>query len=285
MAMRVQKADRKPTKERNVKVKPCKESNAISVVAFALEFQREFTPGELRVLLSLHQGDEDELPQSQRHEAFSVNFNPGTQQQFASPKELGGVSFAALLPNGRQRWSFTVQQNTVVVQCTEYTRWAEISEKALGLIARFIPLVADANEAVAVGIEYQDDFLVSDGSAGWERELFQAESVYLPAYIFDLEEFWHVHTGCFSLVPPVNGGESERMLTKVNLNYIHDQKQGLKLVSTTHHRIAFGTPQKDFETFVSGQIRKYIEIIHDENKRVMRALLSKTMLKTIGLED
>lgn len=267
-----------------MKVKPCRDANAIMIVAFALEFQRDFSVGELQLLLSLHKGDEDALPQVQKHESFSIQLNPGSHQQITGPTDLGGVTFSLMLPNGTHEWSFMARQNTVVIQCTNYTRWSEISNKAFDFINRFVPKISESNMVNAIGIEYRDEFLIRDSSAGWMQELFKTDTVYMPSYLFDVNKLWHSHSGCITDVTIDEEEAAEQMLTKINIDYIHEQGVGHKVVSTTHHRISFGDMKSNFVDFSQGEMASYVEAMHDKNKSVIRNLLSDDMLKAINLE-
>jgi uncharacterized protein (TIGR04255 family) len=262
-----------------VNVVPCREQNAIKMVAFVFEFQTPFSGGALEVIESLHQDDDDGLPGVQRHEEVAFQLGPnGVQSSHSS--SAGGITFQCVAPDGEVQWAFTAQQQTAIIRCADYSRWASIFQRSKSLLAKYLPILFEGNAITSVGLEYRDEFKVMDPSASWREELFNVNSNHIPSMIFGMEDLWHSHSGFFS--PEDEKGN--KLLTRINLDYL-DAGKNQRLVSVvTHHRIALNQiVSEDVEGFLGDPMIELFEEMHSVNKDVFSNMLSEQMKDIIKL--
>lgn len=261
-------------------VRPSRTENAIKVVAFAFQFERSFTLGELSVLESLHEGANDSLPRKQRLEALTIQFNPASPGiQTSAQPNTGGITFDRLTPTGEAEWAFTAKDNTAVVQCTVYSRWEEIWGNARAYVERFLPVLGENNRIISAGLEYLDEFVILDEKTDWISDLFDRNSKHLTQNMFETDSYWHCHTGFFSPTQDDRG----RFLTRINLDYINNNEAEHVVVSKMQHQLQL-VEAIPFPEFLQNDMNGFIEDMHNLNKSVLFDMLSNEMAAAIKLE-
>ena len=263
-------------------VTPCREKNAIKNVAFAVHFQNAFSEHNLDKLKKPHQGKKDYFPSLEEKRAVSIEFDPASKVQKADNEKLAGLVFRRFNTDGTYSWKFTIEDDLAVVECADYTQWAEVWDKSKDLLNRFVAPVVENNPVTVAGLEYLDEFLIhSDPRENdWFCQLFSEETKYLNADALRPSPFWHSHTGFFT---EDESNNTPRMLTRINLDCLMEQSdQKYKVLCLIHHRIDLIEPTT-FQIFETEQMDDFFEEMHRSNKDVLRDLLTDTMCTSIGL--
>lgn len=265
-------------------VKPCNDGNAIRVAAFALEFPEGIDESIVAELIKVYHENDDlveALPRKQINHALTLNLESPSN---ASVKTIDGVTFDRLTSDGKQEWAIVLARNSIVVSCGKYTRWEDV----LANVKRYFDIVLrvlDGRAISIVGLEYVDEFIISNHTEDWKGEMLNNKSKYLPSNIFELPDLWHSHHGFI-----VNGGSSNvnATLNNFNVDYLIEDQA----ISATHKvmmRIQHRTELKELEAcsddFFDRIALKIFKNNHTLNKDIMRNVLSKEMCVEIQLGD
>ena len=88
---------------------------------------------------------------------------------------LGGV-LQNLQPDGRPIWTLRVGDNAIVVSCTKYERWEDISSKALDHIQAAIAFVNnDSNAVTSLIHQIVDRFVTANKDEYYIRQVFNTQ--------------------------------------------------------------------------------------------------------------
>lgn len=260
-------------------VHACNENNAIKVVAFAFEFTREVSDKVIEDFINIYENDsslKEKFQEKKPHQGITIKIDDTGQQ--VSHSALSGVTLESI-KNDILEWTFQFRNDAVIVTCSKYTSWNEIWSESRGFFEKVLNIVKE-QEIRLVGIEYIDEFIVSDNLMPWKQELFKVDSKYIPSYIFDNEEFWHVHQGfLLTKKEPIDF----KLLTNLNIDFKqNDGSEDHFLYMRTQHKSIFLESKKLNELFTD--IDKIFEISHNLSKEMMNNLLSEEMLDNINLK-
>jgi len=257
-------------------------NNAIEKVAFIFVLSAQINDIVIKNVITNYQNTPDmiaKLPRCQPQNMISFQIGPMAEQQphMQSPM-MNGVIFDTLLPDGRQKWFVNLSNNFLTIGCSAYTRWPEIWATAKEYIDFFMP-VLEGNSIQEIGIEYIDEFGISDISQDWKKELFREGNNFIPNHIWSRDDFWHIHQGYFL-------NHEHKILNNINMNYFLDEKMSPKVVIQTHHKTTCSDliPITNDTSDVISAIEPIIEQNHLLNKEVMCNLLSSEICKRIQLE-
>lgn len=280
--------------------KPIRADNAIDEIAFVLQFKSFFSGEEvLKNLIDLQSELKEDLPDYNITSGFMFQFGAQQGQNIQPDKQIGIVCFKRSKnePN-RHEWALRVEANRIAVTCSEYTKWEEISTKAKGYLRAALNKVSLKDNPI-VEIVYQcvDKFICQHKNIAF-NDLFKSDSEFLTAHITrDTPEAWHIHQGWFEPLDSV----SARMLHNLNINMHHKQfvNNGTPTQLQVHEAIVSHlmrvqntenlelTSENDLfgNDSEAGYLVYVLENAHAANKDVIKKLLSKKMLETIGLQD
>lgn len=256
-------------------VRPCREENAIKMVAFVFEFNKPFSIGAIELIDSMHDGDYDELPAKRPIEDIAISIGP-SGVQYSHQSHQKGISFQQIARNGEPEWAFTVNNSSVVIQCAAYTGWTNVVKRTKLISEKYLPALLDGNELHSVSLEYRDEFSILEPGSDWKSDLFNQCSNLLPRFIFETDGLWHSHLGYYSKV------ETAEVLTRINLDYVIQDSKKHQLVVVTQHRIdtkniGFDLPKNELPGM------HLIHLMHRLNKEIFADVLTKSMQDRIGL--
>lgn len=260
-------------------VHACNKNNAIKVVAFAFEFARELDDKVIENFIDMYEKDsilKEKFQEKKPHQGVTIKIDDMGQQ--ISHSTLSGVTLESI-KNGALDWTFQFRKDAMIVTCSNYTAWNNIWPESKSLFEKVLNLV-ETQEIRLAGIEYIDEFIIKDNSMPWKEELFKVDSKYIPSYVFDNEDFWHVHQG-FMLTK--NDPMDFKLLTNLNMDFRQNEdSQDYFLSMRTQHKSILIENKKFNKLFAS--IDKIFETSHDISKEMMNDLLSKEMLDSINLK-
>ena len=185
-----------------------------------------------------------------------------------------------LLPDGRPSWTLRVEGNTIVVSCTDYKRWDDISAKALGHIKAAIAFVNNDTNAVSSLIhQIVDRFVTANKDEYNIGQVFNTQSPYLTGQALKAGNFWHVFQGWFEDRQVFSG----KLLNVLNLSTA-DNPASITITTTIDHaaHLRFSSP-KAIGEFDNEFTRKAFDELHECNKSIIKQLLTSDQLKAIGL--
>ncbi|WP_339694652.1 hypothetical protein [uncultured Parasphingorhabdus sp.] len=248
---------------------PINDDHAVQNVVFGLSFSDWVKPEDLGQLAQEYLSLQEELPAFQQVD---------TNEEF-------GVSLSYKRPDASSIWVFRFSGNNIAVECTRYTRWDKISNKALGyILAACRSIIARNKEVEFFQASFQviDKFVTADDTYRLSGLLNKCPLIVPKA--FDSGRSWHSHTGWFedkaSDLKILNrlelsaGGEdffdtnigkiSNRSFVKVD----HLQETRIQTMNGTQ---------------VLEKLNDLFAMLHIGNKNTMTELLGKPMQKKINL--
>ncbi|MBT3060818.1 MAG: TIGR04255 family protein [Candidatus Thiodiazotropha sp.] len=269
-------------------IKPFGERHAIKSMAFAIEFSTELKPDVFSQIIGLHHKIQNDLPRIVPKQTLLVDLDPviqpSRQEQPAAPsrKELGGVMFDSLNRDGTQQWALKVTPAFISVSFQEYTRWVEIWQKAQEFLAIVAPVCLNNNDILALGLQYIDEFhWYGTKSEFTASKLFDDQSDYLAPNAFNLDDLWHCHHGYFAYLSTPN---KHKQLNTINVDILDENEVRLARILTTHRSIP-SQPITDMDhLFENNAIDEYMDLMHVENKNILKNLLIKDMQTRISLK-
>lgn len=259
--------------------KPISEKHAIDVASFIVTFEHPFESSIIDSLPGLHE----------RLKADYPTFNLTNMVEVSvTGNEIGpkvGVTSGGLLqnlqPDGRPIWTLRVEGNAIVVSCTKYERWKDISPKALEHINAAIVFVNNDRNAVTSLIhQIVDRFVTADKAEYDISQVFNTQSPYLTGQALKAGKFWHVFQGWFEDKQTLGG----KFLNVLNLS-TSENPANITITTSIDHtaHLRFDSP-KAIEELDDKFIRKAFDELHETNKSIIRHLLNNDQLKAIGLQ-
>lgn len=271
---------------------PIREKNAIDEIAFVILFKKPFDDQTIIKFIGLRESLSPELPECDLIKTMEVKVegdNPGLPTS-----KIGGVVYSKNIGDGsRLEWSLRASANQLVVTCSEYTNWVEVSNKAKSLLCQAAEeLDLEVNPIAGVVYQCVDKFQRQDAPQEYSiNEVFDKGSRYLNKHVCENPGSWHIHQGWFeSLGDP---GQA-RALNNLNLNVVIGQNNKPLHETVISHLVTVtledaNAEATDMATFFGrndeqGYFDQLSSDSHELNKRVMRDLLTPDMLVAIGLE-
>jgi len=184
------------------------------------------------------------------------------------------------LVNERSDWMLRIVENSIQVNCLSYMGWEQTRDYASLLLSIVFECLPE-DEIVIAEISYQvNDTFVVTGEVDTDKldysQLF-VHSMYLTENVWERGSLWHVNSGWFDKL------EEAPTLNVLNISARKNVSGSVKQVSLIEHLQRY-SPNKPVDaienkTFLEGVFQK----LHDENKKVVRDLLTTEVQKRIGL--
>ncbi|MCE2919166.1 MAG: hypothetical protein ACK5S0_01070 [bacterium] len=257
--------------------------HAVETVAFTV---RQDRPINISILQqsAVRKLWETELPAKQIPQLLETEMGPAGAVQ---KPVVSGLEFANLRQNGSPAWLLRFLGTDIVVECTRYTDWEKVSNRALRYIREALSalITADSNLKLSViAMNVVDRFRYKGGDADY-RSLLKAGS-FLAVGPASKSPLWHQHSGWFEFwngIPVLN-----------QLNIDVQGTAGDSVVATLpddasvriqHLQEMRFVPQSasEFLRDTSGSIEATFSAYHIENLRLMSKLLSLDAAKNVGL--
>ncbi len=260
---------------------PVSEAHAVVEVVFGLDMTRSFSRKEIDALSDAHDQWKDWLPRKAREQIIGLAV--GSLSQTVEPG-VGGVRFERTKPDGSTEWRFSVSGQRVSVNCLAYTRWKEISDKALNLMAEAVRISAGPSSHVAnVFLQYIDRFQWRGRDADYRiGELLNLGDDWLPSSLSRRGKVWHMHQGWFKSEDiPVDG----RALERIHIDGILVGQTVPTVQIDTYIRVDPIESLSASALFESEgvEIRRIFDELHRESKRLLNAVLVEEAARRIGL--
>lgn len=259
--------------------KPISEKHAIDVASFIVVFEHPFEANIVDSLPGLHERLKADYPTFNLTNVMEVSVT-GSEVSQKIGVTSGGL-LQNLQPDGRPVWTLRVEGNAIVVSCTKYERWDDISPKALEHLKAAITFVNNDRNAVTSLIHQIVDRFVTANKDEYDiSQVFNTQSPYLTGQALKAGKFWHVFQGWFDDKKEFGG----KLLNVLNLSTAENPANITITTSIDHAaHLRFESP-KAIEVLDDKFIRKAFDELHESNKSIIRQLLNKDQLKAIGLQ-
>ena len=266
---------------------PFMNQHAIQNALFVLEWKERLTDKEIREVKGQIQ---------QRHAAFTV-FKPQKTVVFnlttgdtdgTSPESSASESgFIFELPGAIMqpaRRSLNVMPEQCQIAINDYSRWSKVKADVDAYVQSIMAIAGgDSNSLQAIGLQYTDVWIWKANPADLNMsEVFNKDSPLLVQNVFNLKSYWHSHHGYFE--PMKDAGLPPRLN---NINVSRTQQGELDAINVvTSHRLTLprlwdlDTPAKKIALISAVQ-----DEFHQENKRILRRLLTPGVLEKINLAE
>lgn len=280
---------------------PVRDNNAIDEIAFALHFKTLFAGDEkfIEDLIGLAHDVHELLPDHEVTKAVTLQINSLQANDQATEKPSGIICYkkSEKVPD-RREWKLQVEGNWIVIGCSEYTSWKQISATAKQLLqAAITKLNLSVNPIVEIVYQCADKF-TCHGDKTSLKEVFNTDSDFLTRHIIlNDPSSWHVHQGWFtesdkagatflhnlninmhnrSLLSP-DGAQQESVHETIISHFIRVQKSNDLEISSSEELMG------SLENGKPNYLDDVLNIAHDLNKSVVKQLLSAEMQQKIGL--
>lgn len=264
---------------------PFANQHAIQNALFVLEWKDRLTEKDFRDLKSRIQ---------QRHSAFTVfkpqkmvllNLTTGAADG-ASPESSASESGfvfempGALMQPARRTLNVTPEQCQITIN--DYSRWSKVKADVDEYVQSIMAVAGvDSNSLQAIGLQYTDVWIWKANPADLNMsEVFNKDSPLLVQNVFNLKSYWHSHHGYFE---PMKDAALPPRLNNINVS--RTQQGELDAINVvTSHRLTF--PRRwDTSAQKIALIGAVQDEFHEENKRILRQLLTPGVLEKIKLTE
>lgn len=249
-------------------VKPYADKNAVKVVAFAVQLTEHLSPDNLILIVAELRKKQcfDQFIASDQFEVSVTITQDGVVQQTHS---TNGVIFEEQDVDQSVTWTASINKEFILVTCKAYTRWNEISPKALKIIDEIFASMKDINIS-QITLEYLDEFNILNPESDWMPKLFKENCNYILPSIYRMDSFWHINYGYFTSIEDFE----HSLLDNLYLNYFADEQDDL------NHKVNIRAQHKldIFEEYENENITKYFNAIHLHSKSIFEEIVSDPIL-------
>lgn len=269
--------------EPTAKSVPLAGHNAIETAVFAIELAQPLAPDKVQAIKLALDGFAQELPgeQTAQQPNMFVAFGP-TLPPFGE-----ALRFVAK-PSGDHAWRVQLTGNVLQVMCTEYTRFADVWERAQRYLQAMLAAADPDCTVASVSHQYIDKFLYPAGMTLAEysmEELFNRGTPYLTPQSWQSGLEWHVYQGWFDYAPD----NSRRTLHQLNVTNATLAAPMPRLASVIDHRgsqqyAAGQAPTASQLAAADGPLDTHMAELHNAHKGVIAQLLCPAKRLEIGMD-
>lgn len=223
---------------------------------------------------------QSEFPKFDEIKLVALQFNQGNipqGQQF----DFGGFKMSKLGPFGvAESRSVTVTRDHCAIQFSDYSRWALVKADFDRYMISLVPAICGHVPIRAVTLQVTDVFTWKANPAELNlAEVFRAGSRWLPAHVFELKDLWHSHHGYFD---ESEGLDGYKQLDNVNISRARTEiSDVLQILMSLRATLSQPCWDKSYDaTHVASRV---FEKLHDDNKQVLRELLTEEVLQKISM--
>ncbi|MDH0619159.1 TIGR04255 family protein [Pseudomonas fulva] len=262
--------------------------NAIRNVLFIFTFG---TPLPVSAVMELSKGSIHDdlkalLPKVAQQKSQKMTIVEG--KSLATEEKLVGCKFERFNERGEISLGLSVEPSKISIVCGEYTRWEAVRTSISEVLQKLSAwLITHEVRTSAFTLQYLDEFRVyfAENDKRTLVDLFALDSPYLVRNFSELEHEFHSHHGFFT---QPDFGIQGRLLNNVNIgvNCSPDRESSIVQIQTIHRYDASAvleivSQDGDLSPLLVGAY----EYMHQENKKVMRTLLTEQAQQIIKLDS
>jgi uncharacterized protein (TIGR04255 family) len=177
----------------------------------------------------------------------------------------------------------TVSSDNCIIVVNDYTRWAAIKEDVDRYFETLITSAGKHNFSISsIGLQYTDSFnWKADPKDLLLSEVFADGNIYLVPNVLapNAPMLWHSHHGYFL---DCNKPVAYKQLDNINISRIETMgSHSLQIL--TSHRAQLNSPMWTSSKKTIENISDIQDILHNSNKKILRALLTEELGRKIKL--
>ena len=264
--------------------------HSIEEALVALQLQHGFDEQEMASARASVEADlKDVLPRSAELRGGSITVDLSNLEapvrQGPVSSNLAGFQFSRVKGDGKPAQVLTLSDNVLSVNVLEYEGWNKVQDDGIKYITAVLASLSLAgNPVMTISLQFKDRYTFNGNYRDAQAALlFVKGNEYLSTRCFNAGPLWHCHTGWFDVADA-----GERVLNQLNIGSgMVDQASTV----TIDHRATFNlsTPRQSLEALLhpsggSRCLREVLDVLHDKNKSILRALLQPGMLAKIGMD-
>ena len=263
--------------------KPINPKNAIQEAVFLVHFARPLSEAESEAIKRLHTDLKEELPKLT--EQSSIQIMTGNQVPHGSPFEM-----TLFGPDGGIARRLGVNPLLLAVNELLYTRWEEVSKRAIRILSRALSAAVGASGSTgmlplvvrAISLQVIDRFY-------WEgkSEAFAIEKALvrpfdrLPNAVWASKGPWMTSHTRFETLPM---GNIVDRLDLTAAGFPPDPRLVVQIDNIVECQ--FAEPREPARLLASDskQMHETFAVLHDRNKTMLRGLINEYLRKQIGID-
>ena len=265
-------------------------NHSIQEAQVALQFHHEFDQREIELARGSVEAElKDVLPRSAeiRGGSVSVTVDLSSQDPQVRPdsvvSNLAGFQLSDVKGDGQPSRVLRLAGNLLSLNILGYTGWATILSDSIRYYETALSQLAFAgNPVMAYSLRYIDRYTFNgDPSEATAALLFAESNEYISKHCFAAGSLWHCHSGWFD---SINAG---RVLN--NLNISSGMMDASSTVTIDHQAtLHLMTPRQSIRAVFappdgSLDLNAVLDVLHDNNKSILNAMLRPEMRAKIGL--
>jgi uncharacterized protein (TIGR04255 family) len=260
---------------------PANGLNAIVNVAFSIEFDAPADAPLVAAFAALAPQLVNEgfnLP----HPVTTYTLQFAMQAASVPAQELAGYRYLMNNTAGQLVREFALHGNMLVIAIHDYTRWPQVWANVRKLLEKCGPLLLASQRSVrAVAMQYTDKFTWRDASKPLPLKLvLRGDARHIVSAALDETGPWHSMFGYVKQVGPAGWAQSR--VDNVNLS-VADEGSFRALNIFALYRYLPKVVAKAPNDFVSAVLPSLFNSAHDDNKQLLRELLSDEVQTMIQL--
>lgn len=262
--------------------------NAIRNVLFIFTFGTPLSASAVMELTkgAIHDDLKGLLPKVAQQKSQKMTMVEG--KSLATEETLVGCKFERFNERGEIALGLNVEPSKISIVCGEYTRWDAVRTSISEVLHKLSGWLMTHDVRIsAFTLQYLDEFRVyfADDANRALIDLFALDSPYLVRNFSHLEQEFHSHHGFFT--EPEFKIEG-RLLNNVNIavNCPPDRESSIVQIQTIHRYDTNAVLELvGQDGGLSPLLVEAYEYLHQENKKVMRALLTGPVQQLIKLDS
>ncbi len=267
---------------------PHTETHSIQEATIAVHFQGELEPGQIELTRGRVQAHlDDHFGRSQQIRGGNIDIdmtNPERPKPASGVVNVVGFEFSRPDASGTPDRILRFSNKTLLASFKNYTGWDSVLEDSLTYIKAVLSSMPLMDCPVgAFGLRYVDRYSyegpASDAHAAL---LFEKDGPYITAQCFNAGPLWHCHSGWFEDLTA-----EERILNQLNVG--SNVIDGISTVTIDHNAVwMLKSIRHSIETLLSSAngstgLQDALIRLHANNKEILKAMLRRGMLDTIGM--
>lgn len=268
--------------------RPFRGSHAIVEVVFFFEFS-----GRINIENGVEKRLKETLVSREwRYEPVqSIEVNVTGSSSPDVSRKNDGFQLTSLNAAGEVAWQIRANRNQLSLHCLEYSRWAVTSTFVREYLTTVLSALGDQRAPLRFfGMKVLDRFMYFGGISEYCADnLFNRESKYLNASMFESGNRWHLHTGWFD----AGLSDNEEMLSQLSIDSsaIAPEDHRPNLMVSIDHTISvrpkvesdLGSEYSIWDSTLDAVFEKF-ERIHGDNKKVICDVLSKGVSNSLNMQ-
>jgi uncharacterized protein (TIGR04255 family) len=271
---------------------PCRVDNSIQEAHINLIFPNQFDRNAIEAALSFTKAAlTEDFPQASEVRGGSLRIDITNPPQQVPPTSvttgLIGFQFSKIQLNGQPARILSLTNNVLSVSFMDYEGWPTVRqniERYLTPAVARLPLID--NPVMGYSLRFIDRYNYhGDQAEADAKQLFRNGSPYIAPQIFEAGATWHCNTGWFDTSIGSSGG---RILHNVNIasrpldmtsaiTLDHNATVQLEIPRNSNDALFAPDPEEAL------RLLDTLDVLHDQNKNVLREALLPEMLGKIGL--